>query len=69
MPDRDRMYRIKSPLEEYERVVKETTLVRSDCYLPEEILTEATAESNYVGKFRFDLADHHRGVRRFNGPS
>ena len=40
MPDRngDRMYRIKSPLEEYERVVKETALVRSDCDLPEEML-------------------------------
>jgi hypothetical protein len=40
MPDRDgdRMYKIKSPLEEYERVVKETALVRSDCDLPEEIL-------------------------------
>ena len=40
MPDRDgdRMYRIKSPLEEYERVVKETALVRSDFDLPDEIL-------------------------------
>jgi hypothetical protein len=40
MPDRDgdRMYRIKSPLEEYERIVKETALVRSDCDLPDEIL-------------------------------
>ncbi len=39
MPDRDgdRMYRIKSPLEEYERIVKETALVRSDCDLPDEI--------------------------------
>ena len=40
MPDRDgdHMYRIKSPLEDYERVVKETALVRSDCDLPDEIL-------------------------------
>ena len=40
MPDRDgdRMYKIKSPLEDYERVVKETVLVRSDCDLPDEIL-------------------------------
>jgi hypothetical protein len=32
MPDRDgdRMYRIKSPLEEYERVVEESLLVKSD---------------------------------------
>jgi hypothetical protein len=31
MPDREggHMYRIKSPLEEYERVVKESALVRS----------------------------------------
>src|SRR5262245_59586513 len=37
MPDRDgdHMYRIKSPLEEYERVVKEDLLVKSDGYLPE----------------------------------
>jgi hypothetical protein len=39
MPDRDgdRMYRIKSPLEEYERVVKEDLLVRSNGHLPEEV--------------------------------
>jgi hypothetical protein len=30
------MYRIKSPLEEYERVVKEDLLVKSTGYLPEE---------------------------------
>jgi hypothetical protein len=32
MPDRDgdHMYRIKSPLEEYERVVEESLLVKSD---------------------------------------
>jgi hypothetical protein len=38
MPDRDghHMYRIKSPLEEYERVVKEDLLGKSDGYLPEE---------------------------------
>jgi hypothetical protein len=38
MPDRDgdRIYRIKSPLEEYERVVKEDLLVKSNAYLPEE---------------------------------
>jgi hypothetical protein len=39
MPDRDgeHVYRIKSPLEEYERVVKEDLLVRSNSILPEEI--------------------------------
>ena len=39
MPDRDgdHMYRIKSPLEEHERVVKERLLVKSEGYLPEEV--------------------------------
>jgi hypothetical protein len=39
MPDRDghRMYRIKSPLEEYERAVKEDLLAKSNGYLPEEV--------------------------------
>jgi len=39
MPDRDgdHMYRIKSPLEEHERVVKESLLVKSDGYLPQEV--------------------------------
>ena len=42
MPDRDgdHMYRIKSPLEEYERVVKEDLLVKSKGYLPEEVLKQ-----------------------------
>ena len=37
MPDRDgdHMYRIKSPLEEYERVVKEDLLIKSNGYLPD----------------------------------
>ena len=37
MPDRDgdHIYRIKSPLEEHERVVKESLLVKSEGYLPE----------------------------------
>jgi hypothetical protein len=40
MPDRDgdHMYRIKSPLEEYERVVKEDLLVRSKGPLLEKVL-------------------------------
>jgi hypothetical protein len=39
MPDRDgdHMYRIKSPLEQHERVVEESLLVKSDGYLPEEV--------------------------------
>ena len=37
MPDRDgdHMYKIKSPLEEHERVVKESLLARSEGYLPD----------------------------------
>ena len=44
MPDRDgdHMYRIKSPLEEYERVVRESLLVKSEGYLPEEILEKGS---------------------------
>ena len=39
MPDQDghHMYRIKSPLEEYERAVKEDLLAKSNGYLPEEV--------------------------------
>ena len=39
MPDRDgdHMYRIKSPLEEHERVMKESALVKSDGQLPGEV--------------------------------
>ena len=42
MPDRDgdRVYRIKSPFEEYERVVKEDLLVKSMGDLPEEVLKQ-----------------------------
>jgi hypothetical protein len=40
MPDRDgdHMYRIKSPLEEHERVVRQSLLVKSEGYLPEEVV-------------------------------
>jgi len=42
MPDRDgdHMYKIKSPLEEHERVVKESLLVRSEGYLPDVLREE-----------------------------
>jgi hypothetical protein len=42
MPDRDgdHVYRIKSPLDEYERVVREGVIVKSKGYLPEEILKQ-----------------------------
>ena len=40
MPDRDgdHVYRIKSPFEEHERVVRESLLVKSEGYLPEEVV-------------------------------
>jgi hypothetical protein len=39
MPDRDgdHMYKIKSPLEEYERVIKADLLVKSEGYLLEDV--------------------------------
>jgi hypothetical protein len=39
MPDRDgeHMYRIRSPLEEHERAVKESLLVKSEGYLLDEV--------------------------------
>jgi hypothetical protein len=42
MPERDgdRMYRIKSPLEEHERVVGESLLLRSDGHLPDEAMAK-----------------------------
>ena len=42
MPDQDgdHMYKIKSPLEEHERVVKESLLVRSEGYLPDVLREE-----------------------------
>ena len=48
MPDRDgdHMYRIKSPLEEYERVVKEDLLVKSNGYLPKEAPARVSRNSS-----------------------
>ena len=48
MPDRDgdHMYRIKSPLEEYERVVKEDLLAKSNGYLPEEVQARVSRRSS-----------------------
>lgn len=42
MPDRDgdHMYRVKSPLEEHERVVRENLLVKSDGCLPDEFVRQ-----------------------------
>ena len=48
MPDRDghHMYRIKSPLEEYERAVKEDVLAKSDGYLPEKVPARVSRRSS-----------------------
>ena len=48
MPDRDghHMYRLKSPLEEYERVVKEDLLTKSNGYLPEQVPARVSRRSS-----------------------
>ena len=48
MPDRDghHMYRIKSPLEEYERAVKEDLLSKSNGYLPEQVPARVSRRSS-----------------------
>ena len=47
MPERDgdRMYRIKSPLEEHERVVGESLLLLSEGHLPEEAMAKRSRGS------------------------
>jgi hypothetical protein len=47
MPDRDghHMYRIKSPLEEYERAVKEDLLAKSNGYLPGQVPVPVSCHS------------------------
>ena len=48
MPDRDghHMYRIKSPLEECERAVKEDLLAKSNGHLPEEVPARVSRRSS-----------------------
>jgi hypothetical protein len=50
MPDRDgdHVYRIKSPLEEYERVVKENLLVKSRGCLPAEVLKQVNTRRTSI---------------------
>ena len=50
MPDRDgdHMYRIKSPFEEHERVVKESLLLKSNGYLPLEEFPEKRARPRSI---------------------
>ena len=66
MPDRDghHMYRIKSPLEEYERAVKEDLLAKSNGYLPQEVPARGVAP-------QFNDAAHSatRVRRRASGPT
>ena len=38
----DHIYRIKSPLEEHERVVQESLLVKSEGFLPEKALNKSS---------------------------
>ena len=56
MPDQDgeHMYRIKSPLEEYERVVKENTLAWSEDVLPD-ALPDAQSRQRRVGRRNITL--------------
>ena len=50
MPDRDgdHAYKIKSPLEEHERVIKEGLLVKSEGYLPQEEVAQKRLRSRSI---------------------
>jgi len=54
MPDRDgdHVYRIKSPLEEHERVVRENLLVKSEGYLPEEVVIKRSRRTITLATLR-----------------
>jgi len=54
MPDRDgdHVYRIKSPLEEHERVVRESLLVKSEGYLPEEVVIKRSRRTITLAALR-----------------
>jgi hypothetical protein len=54
MPDRDgdHVYRIKSPLEEHERVVRESLLVKSEGYLPEEVVIKRSRRTISLAALR-----------------
>lgn len=56
MPDRDgdHIYRIKSPLEEHERVVKEALLERFESPLPEQISSRGSARRSSAAFPRWD---------------
>jgi hypothetical protein len=50
MPDRDgdHMYRIKNPLEVYERAVEESVLVKSDGYIPDHSLSKRDTRRSFI---------------------
>jgi hypothetical protein len=62
MPDRegDHMYRIKSPLEEHERVVREGLLVKSDGYLPEALPKQAAGRRSITLPTLHSMRTHSR---------
>jgi hypothetical protein len=63
------MYRIKSPLEEYERVVKEDLLVKSAGYLPEEarlMLRLLPGNTPATGRVTCNAAVHWRETDQNN---
>ena len=66
MPDRDghHVYRVKSPLEEYERAVKEDLLAKSNGYLPEpeEVPARVSRRSSITLPTRLFLATWRAGM-------
>ena len=64
MPDRDgdHMYRIKSPLEEHERVVRENLLVKSDGRLPDEVVRQRSHRGSITLPTLKQLEVHHVNV-------
>jgi hypothetical protein len=46
------VYRIKSPLEEHERVVRESLLVKSEGYLPEEVVIKRSRRTITLATLR-----------------
>src|SRR5262245_38253883 len=58
MPDRDgdHIYRIKSPLEQHERVVKESLLVKSNGFFPEEALRKSSRPRSITAASKYGIA-------------
>jgi hypothetical protein len=65
MPDQDghRVYRIKSPLEEYERAVKEDLLAKSNGYLPEpEVAPQLNHAADSATRVRRSASDPTKAI-------